>query len=247
MNRFFAALSFLTRIPAPGAARFGAREVGRGALCFPLVGALVGAMTAGAASLLHGICPPWLAATLAVALMVLVTGAFHQDALADFVDGFGGGHTRQAVLRIMADSTIGAYGAVALILALVVRIGCTTFLLEAGAWDSLVVAAAMARWPSVLMGGALPYARADGKRLGQALTDHIGARECIGATVSALGIALLLQGANALWSVLACGVVTLWVSRLAMRRIGGVTGDTMGATTEACELAVLVLAVGSTA
>lgn len=245
MTRFFAALSFLTRLPAPGAATYGPREVGRGALCFPLVGALVGGLTVGAAWLLSGLGPPWLVATLAVAITVRCTGAFHQDALADFVDGFGGGLTRAAVLRIMHDSTVGAYGAVALMLALLLRVGCTAVLIDAQAWGLLVAAAALARWPSVLMGAALPYAHAEGKALGRALTDHIGWVECVGASVIAVGIAAWAGSAVTVGGVLVCFAVAAWFSWTAMRRIGGITGDTMGATTEACELAVLVLAVRS--
>ena len=247
MTRFFAALSFLTRLPAPGAASFGPREVGRGALCFPLVGALVGCITVAVAWLLRGIGPAWLVAILAVAVTLRSTGAFHQDALADFADGFGGGLTREAVLRIMHDSTIGAYGAIALILALLLRVGCTAVLIDAEAWGFLVVAGAMGRWPSVLMGGAMPYAYAEGKALGRALTDHIGAVECLGATGIAIAIGAWCGGSVCLGAVIACGVVALWFSWTAMRRVGGVTGDTMGATTEVCELAVLLLAVGSVA
>lgn len=245
MTRFFAALSFLTRLPAPGAASFGPREVGRGALCFPLVGALVGGITVGAGWLLRGVGPAWLVSILAVAIAVRCTGAFHQDALADFVDGFGGGLTREAVLRIMHDSTVGAYGAVALVLGLLLRVGCTAVLIDADAWGLIVTAAALARWPSVLMGGALPYAHAEGKALGRALTDHIGAVECLGASACALGVGMVFGSSILFGAVTACGLIGAWFSWTAMRRVGGVTGDTMGAATEACELAVLVIAVGS--
>ncbi|MCR9165089.1 MAG: adenosylcobinamide-GDP ribazoletransferase [Nannocystaceae bacterium] len=245
MTRFFAALSFLTRLPAPGAASFGPREVGRGALCFPLVGAIVGGITAASGWLLEGALPTWLVATLAVAVTIRCTGAFHQDALADFVDGFGGGLTREAVLRIMHDSSIGAYGTVALVLALLVRVGCTAALIDAGAWGLLVAAGALSRWPSVLMGAAFPYAHAEGKALGRALTDHIGLCECVGASASAVGIGAWLGPGIAGGGVLVCLAVGAWFSWTAMRRVGGVTGDTMGAATEACELATLVVAVGS--
>ncbi|MEM6295626.1 MAG: adenosylcobinamide-GDP ribazoletransferase [Myxococcota bacterium] len=242
MTRFFAALSFLTRLPAPGAANYGPAEVGRGALCFPLVGAVVGALTVLALLGFGAVLPPWLAAILAVAVMLRATGAFHQDALADFVDGFGGGFTRADVLRIMHDSTIGAYGAVALMLALAIRVGCYAALLDGGR-AGIVAAAALARWPSVLLGAAMPYAHADGKALGRALTDHIGAREVLGASVLAVGMGTALLGSQILPQLVWLSLCGSWFARIARRRLQGITGDTMGAATEVCELGSLILLV----
>ncbi len=243
MTRFFAALSFLTRLPAPGAAKFGPAEVGRGALCFPLVGAVVGGLTVLSLAVLDRWLPAWLAAAIATAVMLRATGAFHQDALADFVDGFGGGFTRADVLRIMHDSTIGAYGTVALVLALSIRVGCYAALLDEGALAGIVAAAALARWPSVLLGAAMPYAHAEGKALGRALTDHIGAVEVLGASLLAVGIGTAVLGGGVLPQLLWLSLCGTWFARIARRRLQGITGDTMGAATEACELGSLVLLV----
>lgn len=243
MRRFLAALAFLSRLPVPGAAGFDARDVGRATLLFPAVGALLGLLQAAAASALHGL-PPMLAAVLLVALSALVTGALHLDGLADMIDGFGGGRTREDVLRIMRDHVIGAYGAVALILLVAVKVTALEALLRRGDVTALVLAPALARWASVPLARWLPYARAGGG-LGAALTDHVGALEVLGATAIAGSVAVGLGGLRgaAAWGAVAAlsTVLGLWCKR----RIGGITGDTLGANTELAEAVVLVACVAA--
>jgi cobalamin 5'-phosphate synthase/cobalamin synthase len=236
VRRLLAAVAFLTRVPVPIA--FDQRDVGRAALAFPLVGALLGGATAGLARALHPL-PPALAAVLLVAFAALATGALHLDGLADSADGFGGGRTRDDVLRIMRDHAIGAYGAVALILLIGVKVTALASLLDD--WRPLVLAPALGRWASVPLGRALPYARREG--LG-GIGAHVGAVEVIGATAIAIALAVGAGG----WRGGAClGAVTLASVAGAIvcwRKIGGVTGDTLGANTELCEALVYILWIG---
>ncbi len=259
MKRFFAALMFLTRAPLPAQWNFEAHDVGRGALCFPLVGALLGAVAASVLWVLqrfslvekagnaHGL-PPLVVAIFLVSLSAWLTGALHLDGLADMADGFGGGQTRDDVLRIMRDHVIGAYGGVALILVLALKIAAISTLIERGnatAW--LVLAPMLARWASVPLGFRLPYARRGelGTHkvpggMGLAITDYVGKTELIGATFFAivLTFALLHFAGFAAW------IPTILISttnaRWCLRRIGGITGDTLGANTEIVEVAVLL-------
>lgn len=243
MRRLLAAIGFLTRLPLPRALAFDARDVGRATLFFPLVGALLGALAVGARLVLAGHLPPLLVAALVVAIWAIATGALHLDGLADTADGFGGGRSREDVLRIMRDHVIGAYGGVALVLLVLVKVAAVAALVEQGRADAyLVVAPALSRWASVALGRFLPYARRE-SGTGSAVTDHVGWFELVGATAIAVAVALSCAG----WRGAVCWGGVVIISALSglvcMRRIGGVTGDTLGANSELCEALVLTLAV----
>lgn len=253
------ALAFLTRLPV-GEANFDGRDVGRSTAYFPVVGVLLALLELAVLALALPRLGAMAAAVLACAAMARLTGAFHLDAIADMADGFGGGLTRERVLEIMRDHVIGAYGAVTLVLALGLRVAALAGLAGAGlgilgAW--LIAAGAWSRCASAWMGWALPYARASGqhgqKRLGAAVTDHVGRREVVVATslAAALSLAAFACSLDAwvlpLALTLGVSLVTVTaMARLCLRRIGGVTGDTLGATTQAVELAVLTLGLALT-
>lgn len=240
MRSLRCAIAFLTRIPV-GDAAFDGRDVGRATAWFPLVGLLVGMVQWAVIVALGSAAPPLLAATLAAIAMALTTGAFHLDALADMADGFGGGRDRDHVLRIMRDHVIGAYGGTALVLALVLRvIAVATLATASGGAQWVLAAPALAKWSTAALGRLLPYARREGG-LGSAITDHVGARQLLGASVLCLGIAWVLLGPGAVPALVTLLLVTALMGRLCRRRIGGVTGDTLGATAELGELALLVL------
>src|ERR1044071_637851 len=257
MKRLFTASAFLARAPLPARWRFDAVDVGRATLLFPLVGAGLGAINAGALFALAwnapgatGVAarqlwlPPTLTAVVLVTLGAWLTGALHLDGLADMADGFGGGHTREDVLRIMRDHVIGSYGAIALILLISIKVATLGVLIERGAAAPyLILAPALGRWAHVPLGRFLPYARREGGGLGAAVTDHVGWYELVGASVVAATITLLAAGWRGVLCWLGVAAVTLFNARLCRRRIGGVTGDTLGANTEVCEAVVLTLAV----
>lgn len=241
-SRLLTATSFLTRLPVGRRHSFGAEDVGRSTPLFPLVGAGLGALqlVPGAiAAALSLELPSYSTAFLGIVLLVFATGAFHLDALADFFDGFGGGKTREDVLRIMRDHAVGAYGGTALVLALIGRLVFLCALLDQGAGAVAVVAGALSRWISALIGWATPYARAGEPGLGVALTDYVRGRDIAGATTIALVVTALAAGVGGAWLVVVAGAVGALTRRACRRRIGGVTGDTLGATTEISELAVL--------
>jgi adenosylcobinamide-GDP ribazoletransferase len=241
VSRLAVALAFLTRLPAP--VRAGAREVGRAMLFFPAVGAALGALLAAAGVLLVRALPAPLAAALVVALGTALTGALHLDGLADTADGLGGGRDAEHALRIMRDHAVGAYGAAALVLALLVKAAAIASLLGRpgdAAW--LPVAGALSRWVLVPVARFAPSARPDG--LGASVAAHVGPLEVAGATALALGIALGLAGVRGGVAWAAVALAGAAFAGLCRRRIGGMTGDTLGATGELAEALVLVLAVG---
>jgi cobalamin 5'-phosphate synthase/cobalamin synthase len=240
VKRLVVAAAFLTTLPLRVEA--GAREVGRAALCFPVVGAALGALLAGVGVPLARVLPAPLAAVLVVAVSALATGALHLDGLADTADGFGGGRDAEHALRIMKDHAIGAYGATALLLSLLVKAAALHALLASGmAMTWLPVACALSRWITVPL-ARLPSARASG--LGAAVSAHIGGFEVGGATAMALVVAVALAGGRGVivaGAVAALGLAFGWLCR---SKIGGVTGDTLGAAAELSEALALVLAVG---
>lgn len=236
------AAGFLTRLPVGAGVISPIGEAARG---FPVVGAAIGV----AAAIVYGIArsldlPPAVAAVLAVGAMVLATGGLHEDGLSDMADGFGAGRDREQILSIMHDSRIGAYGVLALILVIGLRILCVAELHSSfTAALALVAAAAGSRTLLPLVLHYVPPARTDG--LGHD-AGRPGKRMLIDGT--ALGAALVLIGLGPFGGVLAiaAAVLVAWaIANLATRRIGGQTGDVLGTIQQAAEAAILLAAVAT--
>jgi adenosylcobinamide-GDP ribazoletransferase len=236
-----AALSFLTRVPL-GRLELTAEDVARGAFLFPAVGAGIGALVALTADGLAGSLAPFLAATVAVALEAVLTGAIHLDALADAADGLGAA-SRERALEAMRDPTIGAFGALALVLDTLLKVGAIAMLVAGDALLPVVAAFALGRAAPLGLGLALPYARA-GSGSGRALTDGpIWPRA--GGVVLAGAIAAAALGWDALVVAGAAVGLTLAIGVTARSRLGGVTGDVLGAATELVTTAGLLTAAAT--
>ncbi|KQT11817.1 cobalamin biosynthesis protein CobS [Methylobacterium sp. Leaf399] len=188
---------------------------------------------------------PFLAATLAVAAGVLVTGALHEDGLADVADGFGGGATRERRLEIMRDSRIGAYGGVALMLSLALRIGALATLLDridAVAAVALVLAAALSRTAALYPLVALDPARPGGAgaAVGRPSRRTFGIAVVLGLGLAGLSLPFGLPVAALALMVGGCALAAWGVAGLARRSIGGQTGDVVGACQQLAEIAALL-------
>jgi cobalamin 5'-phosphate synthase/cobalamin synthase len=245
IRQLAAAIAFLTRVPVPSSMVFGAKDVGRSSRWFPLIGLMIGGFLVAVLQVLAPIFPALVTALLIAVVDALLTGALHLDGLADTVDGFGGGVKREDVLRIMRDHAIGSYGAVALILLIAIKATSLAALIEhhrAAAW--LALAPVLGRWPVVLLSATQPYARrsgVEGAPAGGAVSDFVGRVEVMVASATALTAAFALvrwRGAAAAVLVLAVSGLWGWYCR---RRIGGITGDTLGASVEISETLVLLL------
>jgi adenosylcobinamide-GDP ribazoletransferase len=232
-------VAFYTRLPLPLAAVDGA-ALARASWCSPLVGALIGALSALAYWIANRLnLPPFVCATLAVGAGMLVTGCLHEDGLADTADGFGGGTTRERILEIMRDGRIGAFGTCALALALILRIGAIADLPNSAlvAW-ALIGAHAMARAGLPLFMRLVPPARSEGLSASAGAPSNVGAWIAIVIGFVVLAIALGLRNALiATLLVLVGAVIMAWLTR---RKIGGQTGDVLGALEQVGECLVLL-------
>jgi adenosylcobinamide-GDP ribazoletransferase len=232
------ALAFLTRLPVRAEPPWPAADLAASAPMFPVVGALIGLAGAIAYALAVWLgLPPWPAAVVALATTIWLSGALHEDGLADVADGFGGGGTREAKLAIMRDSRIGSYGALALVLALLARAGAIAALAEpAAVAAALVAAGAVSRGALPVVMAALPQARADGLAARAGRPHPLRAAAAL--LIAAL-IALVLLGGTAPAALAAGALVALVVALLAKRQIGGQTGDVLGAVQQLTEIGML--------
>nr|WP_245524111.1 adenosylcobinamide-GDP ribazoletransferase [Methylobacterium nonmethylotrophicum] len=243
-------MRFFSRLPVPAVPgetdRHAAPDFRTVPRMLPLAGLAIGlpGAVAAAAALALGL-GPFLAATLALAFAVLVTGALHEDGLADVADGFGGGTSPARRLEIMRDSRIGAYGAVALVLSCALRIGAIATLADRIGWRvavALLAVAALSRTAALWPLCRLPPARPDGAA--HAVGRPSGTTH---ATAWALCLALLalagLLGLPWLGLCLAglLALVAAWtLTRMAERLVGGQTGDVIGASQQLAEIAALL-------
>lgn len=240
------ALQFLTRLPTPALRDWRPDWLSRSAKYFPLVGLLVGLISAAvylaARSLWLGGPLP---ALLAVGAGVLATGAFHEDGLADTADGLGGGQDPAARLAIMKDSRLGTYGALALGLGLAIKV-CALGMLHppVAAAAALIGAHTMGRAMAVGVMAALPYAADPGaSKLKPTPRDVRGWEAGVALALGAAPL-LLLSPLAAVVCTGAGAVAALWPALAARRLIGGQTGDVLGAVEQSFEIGFLVAAAG---
>lgn len=233
------ALQYLTVLPLPRSRVAG--DLGRAAGWFPVVGLGLGACLALASLAVDRVVPPGVGAMLLVALWAALTGGLHLDGLADTCDGLGGGWSRERALAIMRDAHSGPYGVTAIVLVLGLKAAALASLPEGLAWKALVLAPVLGRAGPLLLVWLCPPARPEGA--GHALA--AGARWptlVTGGLVAVLASVAMLGA----WGALALGVSALLAWGLAAhlrRRLGGFTGDTLGALVEVTEAGVLTLAV----
>ena len=240
-------VAFLSRVPMPQRHFIGYDgRLSRAVRAFPLAGVLIVLPAAALAAMLSALhAPPSLLAIATLALQVLVTGALHEDGLSDSADGIGGGRDRDSALAIMKDSRAGSYGVVALILSFGLRAAAIAALAAAltpsGLGMALLAVAAASRTAMVWHWSLLPPARRDG------VAASVGEPES-GATTFALASGILLAALLLLphgtmpslaLALVATVIAVLVFNRIALRKIGGHTGDTIGATEQLAEMSAL--------
>ncbi|MBU0784235.1 MAG: adenosylcobinamide-GDP ribazoletransferase [Gammaproteobacteria bacterium] len=254
IRHYLLAVQFFTRIPVTGKLAewvgFSPAMLRASAAHFPGVGWLVGASSAavlwGLARALPEVpASSWVASVLCTVFSVLLTGAFHEDGLADTVDGLGGSSNRERALDIMKDSRVGTYGALALVLIVLLKVGLLAMLLQLATLPAAAATVFGAHVVSRLMPlfiiRGLPHVGDTQQSKSKPLADQIGNGSLLAATVwtgLALGLLYRLAPDMPWWAaVLGSALALAWMWRLLQRRLGGFTGDGLGATQQLCEVA----------
>jgi adenosylcobinamide-GDP ribazoletransferase len=238
------AVSFLTRVPVGGGERR-PEELAGFVPWFPVVGAGVGLAVAGTYAASRMLLPPLPAATVAVVAGICLTGAFHEDGLGDTADAFAGGWDRDSTVRILKDPRLGTFGVLAVAASLLLRVGAVAALAPGAALAALPAAHALSRAAAVATMTALPAAGETG--LGASYALALPRRRALAGAAAGLAIALALLGVTALWAAAAAAVAAALLGRLAVRRLGGVTGDVLGAVQQLGEILTLLAAVAAAA
>lgn len=241
IRSFLIAVQFLTRLPVPRVLHNSEPELGRAAAFFPLVSVIVGGGAALVFALLQRLLPVPASVLCAIVFAAFITNGFHEDGLADTFDGFGGGWTKDRVLEIMRDSSIGTYGTLALIFAILGKLTFLSLLPQGQIWRWLIVAHTAARWTILPLCAWLPYARVEGQ--GKLVAKQVGTLEITTGTVTLLLVFLLLPWQAALAALLVITLVTLLSGLYFRVRLQGITGDCLGATNQLTEVALYLTAV----
>jgi adenosylcobinamide-GDP ribazoletransferase len=208
---------------------------------YPLVGLLLGGVVAGADFLLANWLSTEVVSALVIVLLVALTRGLHQDGLADTLDGLAGGRSPADRLRIMRDPRIGAIGASGLFCSLILRYAALVSLPAAVRLPALLCLPAMGRWAMVMGAWNAPYARAEGGLAAPFLL-HLSTRHVVGATILVGPVLVWAVGIPGALASVALGVaLSRSVTAFCRRLLGGITGDTLGATNEVVEIAFLLL------
>lgn len=234
-----AALAFLTRLPLGRAVELGGADLARGTVVFPVVGAVIGVAVAAAGLALGSVLTAGIASAVALTVAIVLTGALHLDGLADTADSFGA-RNRPDALAIMRDPRVGAFGVVAVVAALVVEVNALADLIASDRGRAIVASFAVSRAVAPLVAAWLPYARAD-----DGLARPLAGNRRVRATFAALlasGLVIALSPPHYVWLLAGGAICAPAAALLFWRRLGGVTGDALGAAIAVTEAGCLVIA-----
>ena len=228
------AVQYFTRIRVPASVGHAQEQLAGAVRYLPVVGLIVGASGAATLWLAAHVLPTPLPAILATVVTVLMTGALHEDGLADTCDGLGGGATRERALEIMKDPRIGAFGAIALILVLLLKISALSVMPVWTAMAALVAAHAFSRFCAVLVSFAGRYVGSAERSRAAPVVQRVKSSDVMIAALFGLP-ALVLCGREAIVAVVVALVLLGLLFRWCVQRIGGYTGDTLGAAQQITE------------
>jgi adenosylcobinamide-GDP ribazoletransferase len=243
LNLFFLALMFYSRIPA-GKTDYSEENLTKAFRYFPLVGIIVGALGGGAFWLFQWIFPAPVALVTAMATMVLVTGALHEDGLSDFFDGFGGGRDKERILSIMKESTIGAYGVIVLILLFLFKFMLLLSIDSSHIMVVLIAAHASSRMMPVFLVNSSRYART-GNSKAMHTRHKTDSATFLTALTFSLAPLVFMPWQIILIVIPVYAVIVVLLKKYTEKKIGGFTGDVLGALQQFSELAFYLICVAS--
>ncbi|ERP89314.1 hypothetical protein Q670_02745 [Alcanivorax sp. P2S70] len=236
---FWLAMGFLTRIPVPVTVDYSQRLMNQCSVYFPLVGLLLGGLYAALYTLLAGFWSPQVCVLLVLGFHLWITGAFHEDGMADCADGLGGGYTVARRLEIMKDSRIGTYGAVALGVTLALKVALLTDMQPV--WLALLLAPAISRLTPLCLMRALVYVSDPDTSKSKPVAEGFSGQR-LGVAVAGVAALALVAGVALEALVAVVSVVLVWGAML-RRSLGGYTGDALGASVILSELVFLLMLV----
>ena len=231
---FFTAVQYYTRIPCPRWVGHSQDQLNEASKYFPLMGWIVGGASAGVFYLAQLIFPVSISVLLSMAAGILLTGAFHEDGFADTCDGFGGGWTKAEVLEIMKDSRIGSYGTIGLVLILLSKFLLLTNIPNTAIPLALWVAHSVSRFGVTIFKCTHKYVRENEDSKAKPIAKGMSSRNVLVAGCFGLFPVLFLNYGFLL--LVPVFLTTYFFARYCNRRIGGYTGDCLGATQQLCEL-----------
>ncbi|MDD5475267.1 MAG: adenosylcobinamide-GDP ribazoletransferase [Syntrophales bacterium] len=237
---FFTTLAFFTRIPKPAWVTWSPERLNQSVRYLPLVGWVVGAVAAFSYLGFATVLPLSISVILSMILTTGLTGAFHEDGLADTCDGLGGGMSKEKVLMIMKDSRVGSFGAIGMALMLMAKAAA---LIELGFMGGAILVSAMlvahplSRLASISLIQILPYVREDESAKSKLLARRLTLRELLIACTFGLLPLALLSPAAIIFSLMTVSAITALAAWIFARRLGGYTGDLLGAAQQLTELA----------
>ncbi|GIZ11662.1 adenosylcobinamide-GDP ribazoletransferase [Pseudomonas sp. NCCP-436] len=238
-DRFLLSLQFFTRIPIPARVPYSESELNQAAVYFPLIGTLIGMLCAQVYWGASMLWPVPIAILLSMVFSLLLTGCFHEDGLADCMDGMGGGWDRERILAIMQDSRLGTYGATALIGALAGKFLLLNALPPTLIIPAMILAHAVSRLNAASMMLTEAYARPDGKA--KPLAVQMSPTGLLIAATLALLPFIWIELPNLFWlALLPLVALRFWFARWLRKWIGGFTGDCLGALQQLSELTFLL-------
>lgn len=240
MRHFLIALQFLTIFPIRLKA-VEEREFGKSLAYFPLVGTVIGLILALSLYLLSQILPDIVACLLVLIILVVITGAIHLDGFADTCDGFCGSRPKDKVLEIMRDSHIGVMGAMGLILILLLKFSLFYSIPYFLLGKTLVIMTTLGRWFQVLACYLSNYAPDEGK--GKYFVEYVKKRELIFSALFSLAVVVSVMSGKGIALFILAIIIMLPIIRYVKRRIGGMSGDTIGAVGEASEVLILLISL----
>ena len=243
MNRewddFKSAMAFLTIFPVADKVEIDTPRLARSMGFFPAVGLVLGLGLVVLNWLLDSLIPRPVLDCLLILCLILATGALHLDGIADLIDGLASGKDRQSVLHIMKDSRVGAIGVVGLVMVLLLKyLSLYNIPIELKS-AALIMMPTTGRWIQVVLASYSRYIRPEGGT-GSAFVENVGEREVLIATGTLVAASIVLFGLKGVFLVFLIGLVAMVMLRYFEKRLGGVTGDVLGAATELLEVVALL-------
>jgi len=241
---FRLAVSFLTILPVGREIQATPEQLGRSMGLFPAVGLLLGLGLCVTNWLLDGLLPRAVLDCLLVLLLIAVTGALHLDGVADLIDGLAGSRNRERSLEIMKDSRVGAVGVVGLIMVLLLKYLSLYHVPLELKNAALIFMPTAGRWMQLCLCCYSPYVRSEGGT-GSAFVENVGQTEFLRGTATLIVASLVLFWGKGIFLVFLLGIATMLILNYFEKRLGGITGDVLGAVTEMVEVLVLLLVLAT--